>query len=471
MDTDKIVSLNVDHGLNQTFFTVTFAVQSTTTVVGTANPRIDQPQTRLLGRYKGAVVYDQTFDAPFADPAVQAGVIVAANAIRIAAHNAALVVGPPVLIGTTDTVQSTTTRFSDAVVAAQNPTVTTTVGPAVRPFGNLGLCVLAPTNCPGSPSTVTLAGGQVDVDVLYVTEVNTSRTVVNTTTHLVGSTYAVGDGALDSDADLSGLTVSSGSLAPVFAPGTLSYTDSVGNCVASIAVTPTLDDPAASVQVNGAIVASGAHSAPISLAVGVNQINVVVTAQDGTTMQTYGIAVTRAPRPDAAPALQSVVSRRTHGAAGTFDLPLSQVSTNPTTEPRRGPAQTLVFTFDKAINAAVASVGEGIAMAGVPTFSGNDVVVGLSGVSDQQYVSVGLDSVASTDGGSGGCGSARVGFLLGDVNQNRVVTVADLGIVNAQLAQFVTSANFLKDVNASGTLTVSDKGLVNTNLTRSLPAP
>jgi hypothetical protein len=65
----------------------------------------------------------------------------------------------------------------------------------------------------------------------------------------------------------------------------------------------------------------------------------------------------------------------------------------------------------------------------------------------------------------------RVGFLAGDVSQNRVVTVADLGLVNAQLAQTVTAANYLKDVNASGTLTVADKGITNANLTHSLPAP
>jgi hypothetical protein len=57
------------------------------------------------------------------------------------------------------------------------------------------------------------------------------------------------------------------------------------------------------------------------------------------------------------------------------------------------------------------------------------------------------------------------------VNQNRVVSVADLGLVNAQLAQQVTVANYLKDVNASGTLTVGDKGITNANLTTSLPAP
>jgi hypothetical protein len=85
--------------------------------------------------------------------------------------------------------------------------------------------------------------------------------------------------------------------------------------------------------------------------------------------------------------------------------------------------------------------------------------------------SLSLTSVASADGGSGGSGSVRIGFLVGDVNQNRIVSVADLGLVNAQLAQTVTAANYLKDVNASGTLTVADKGITNANLTRALPAP
>jgi beta-lactam-binding protein with PASTA domain len=171
------------------------------------------------------------------------------------------------------------------------------------------------------------------------------------------------------------------------------------------------------------------------------------------------------------PAFVSAVSRRVHGAAGTFNLPLSAVPTNPTTEPRQGPAQTIVITFDKAISAATAAITEGTAAAAAPTFSGSDVIVALTGVSNQQYVTITLSNVASVDGGTGGSGSVRVGFLVGDVNQNRVVTVADLGLVNAQLAQVVTTANYLKDVNASGTLTVGDKGITNANLTKSLPAP
>ena len=99
------------------------------------------------------------------------------------------------------------------------------------------------------------------------------------------------------------------------------------------------------------------------------------------------------------------------------------------------------------------------------------MIVPLTGVTDKQYVTVTLSGVASTDGGSGGTGVARVGFLLADVNQNRVVTVSDIVLVNQQIAHVVTSANFLKDVNANGILTVSDKLITNNNVTHALPAP
>jgi hypothetical protein len=172
-----------------------------------------------------------------------------------------------------------------------------------------------------------------------------------------------------------------------------------------------------------------------------------------------------------APVLVSVASRSVHGAAGPFDLPLSAVTTNPTTEPRQGPAHTIVFTFDKPVNAASATITEGVASATAPTFSGNTAMVGLTGVANAQYVTVSIFNVASSDGGTGGTGSVRLGLLVGDVNQSRVVSVGDLGLVNAQLSQPVTAANYLKDVNASGTLTLADKGITNAALTNALPAP
>ena len=172
-----------------------------------------------------------------------------------------------------------------------------------------------------------------------------------------------------------------------------------------------------------------------------------------------------------APALQGAVSRMVHGSAGTFDLSLSLDTANPTTEPRRSPSQSIVLTFDKPIDAATVVILAGAATAAVPTISGNNVTVGLSGVSDQQYLTIALSNVVAADGGVRDSAAVRIGFLAGDVNQSRVVSVADLGLVNAQLTQPVSAANFLKDVNASGTVTLADKGITNANLTRALPAP
>ena len=160
-------------------------------------------------------------------------------------------------------------------------------------------------------------------------------------------------------------------------------------------------------------------------------------------------------------------SRKVHGASGTFDLPLSSVASNPTTEPRQGPTHTIVFTFDGAVTAGTATIIEGTATAGAPTFSGNDMSVPLTGVANAQYVTVAVSGVTTSGGGTGGA-TIRIGFLAGDVNQSRVVAFADLGLVNAQLAQMLSATNFLKDVNASGTLTVADKGVTNTHLTQAL---
>jgi Cadherin-like beta sandwich domain len=373
-----------------------------------------------------------------------------------------------------------------------NPNTTSTLtGVGVTDTLPAGLVVSTPNGLTGScgggtlsatagSGSVSLAGATLAESASCTFGVNVTGNTTGTKTNAAAATSVEGGSGLTAsaslavttpnDANLSALTVSSGDASPDFAPGTLSYTDTVTNCVGSIKVTPTLEDPAASVKVNGVTVTSGTPT-PISLAVGGNAINAVVTAHDGTTTQTYALAVTREAPGTNAPILQSAVSRRVHGSAGTFDLPLSLVPTNPTTEPRKGPGQSIVFTFDKAVNSALATPSEGNTTVAAPSFSGKDVIVPLPGVTDRQYVTLNLDSVSSTDGGSGGCGVVRVGFLVGDVSQNRVVTVSDLAQVNAQLAQIVTPANFLKDVNASGTLSVADRAITNANLTRNLPAP
>jgi len=99
-----------------------------------------------------------------------------------------------------------------------------------------------------------------------------------------------------SDATLSGLAPSTGTLAPVFASGTFSYTASVGNATNSMTLTPTATDTnnLPTIKVNGNTVASGSASGVISLSVGPNVITTVVVSQDLSATNTYTLTVTRA---------------------------------------------------------------------------------------------------------------------------------------------------------------------------------
>jgi len=96
-----------------------------------------------------------------------------------------------------------------------------------------------------------------------------------------------------SNADLSALALSSGTLSPTFDSATASYTASVANSVATgYTVTPTTSDSKALfVQYLGS---TGTTAFIGALAVGANIIRTVVTAEDGTTTKTYTVTVTRA---------------------------------------------------------------------------------------------------------------------------------------------------------------------------------
>ncbi len=107
-------------------------------------------------------------------------------------------------------------------------------------------------------------------------------------------TVTVSEPAPSTDATLSTLTISQGTLNPTFASGTDAYTVSVGNGVASVTVTPTTTDDNATVTVNTAAVTSGQASEAIALTVGANNIiTIEVTAEDSSA-QTYIVTVTRA---------------------------------------------------------------------------------------------------------------------------------------------------------------------------------
>jgi sugar lactone lactonase YvrE len=124
--------------------------------------------------------------------------------------------------------------------------------------------------------------------------VNTITIVVTAQDGVTKDTYTIAVTRLPNVATLSKLTVSSGTLTPAFATATTSYTDDVANTVSSIAFRATTTDASATETINGTAVPEGAVSYYVPLSVGLNTVNVIVTAQDGVTTETYTIAVTRA---------------------------------------------------------------------------------------------------------------------------------------------------------------------------------
>ncbi len=117
---------------------------------------------------------------------------------------------------------------------------------------------------------------------------------------------------LSTDATLSNLAISAGTLTPGFAAGIITYTDSVAYSTSPITVTPTTNQANATVTVNTVAVTSGQPSGGITLKAGANTITIVVTAQDGTTTKTYTITVNMA-----APSTDATLSNLTI-SAGTL---------------------------------------------------------------------------------------------------------------------------------------------------------
>jgi hypothetical protein len=156
--------------------------------------------------------------------------------------------------------------------------------------------VVTPTKTDSGATTVQYLGATGTTTFTGALNIgaNVIRTVVTAPDNVTTKTYTVTVTRPGSSvATLSALALSAGALSPTFASGTTSYTLSVANTVTSTTVTPTRTQANATITVNGTSVNSGSASGAITLNVGSNPINVVVTAQDGTTTGTYTVTVTR----------------------------------------------------------------------------------------------------------------------------------------------------------------------------------
>jgi len=134
--------------------------------------------------------------------------------------------------------------------------------------------------------TPTVLGTATDYTITAYNSSGSSAAVVN---------IAVVSPPPITDDNLSGLSISTGTLSPGFNPNTFSYTVSVLYAVTSVTLTLTSDDPNATITSYGGTIPSGGLTDPIPLAPGLNTVHIIVLARDGVTKNVYSVGVTRLP--------------------------------------------------------------------------------------------------------------------------------------------------------------------------------
>ena len=201
---------------------------------------------------------------------------------------------PPKLSATSSAVTSSSTATLGGTVATDGGTAITARGVAyvqgtsTRP--RLGLPGVASVQTASTENTFTLAVSSLSQGTVY--------TAAAYATNAEGTRY--GPTATfttpSNVATLSALTLSSGTLSPVFASGTTVYEATVASPVASVTVTPTVTQANATIEVRvrpGDFSPMTGGSVTVALAGGANVVDLLVRAQNGTTTQTYTVTITR----------------------------------------------------------------------------------------------------------------------------------------------------------------------------------
>ena len=168
------------------------------------------------------------------------------------------------------------------------------------------------------------------------------------------------------------------------------------------------------------------------------------------------------------PVLVGAVSRKGHGAAGSFDVDLLPPASG--IECRSGGASNdydVVVTFASAVSVTHAMVTPGpegrASVNGAPTVAGTQATVHLTNVSNIQALTLTLF------GPSIGNVSVPMKLLIGDIDVSATVTSGDMNLCKAQTLQSVINSNFRDDINASGTITTADVNLIKQNTFTQLP--
>ena len=174
--------------------------------------------------------------------------------------------------------------------------------------------------------------------------------------------------------------------------------------------------------------------------------------------------------------LLSAVSRKTHGSAGDFDLPLVLAPAGSgTVEPRAGGPTTLVFTFSDNVEAADGMISSNEFTITNATFSsasisGNMITLHLTSVTDQSVLGVTLNGISDTNNNAlTGDNDVEVRALLGDSNQDQTVSKPDLQVVKSHAGQTLDQTNYLSDLTLDGVIDGLDCRVVRMNKLHAVP--
>ncbi len=173
-------------------------------------------------------------------------------------------------------------------------------------------------------------------------------------------------------------------------------------------------------------------------------------------------------------ALASVVSRKTHGAAGNFDLDLLAA---PAVECRNGGVNggyQIIFRFAStltSVGSATVTSGTGtVANSGIDGADMRNYIVNLVDVTNAQRVTVTLGNVTDSVGHNSSAVPITLNVLVGDTNASGGVTASDVSQTKAASGQAVNASNFRLDLNWSGnSINASDVGIVKAAAGTSLP--
>jgi hypothetical protein len=166
-----------------------------------------------------------------------------------------------------------------------------------------------------------------------------------------------------------------------------------------------------------------------------------------------------------------VVSRMTHGGAGTFDINLPFTGTRGV-ECRSSASlgagnYAVVFTFANNVTNCGTTGTTGGTVSSGPNV--NQCTVNLTGVPNAQYTTVTLNNVTDSQSNTGNI-SVPMGVLIGDVNANGLVDGNDVSAVQGQTRQPVSTTSFREDVNANGVIDGNDVSLTQGQTRTSLPS-